>query len=67
VHTGAGNGEEIYLGQDLIALREEALEDEQSLRTAKRLLARLLNVYLGERPLKTRSVMREVVGRGLER
>lgn len=66
VHTGTSNGDDIYLGQDLIALRDEALEDEQSLRTAKRLLARLLSVYLGERPLKTRSVMREVVGRGLE-
>ena len=66
VYTGTSNGDDIYLGEDLIALRDEALEDEQSLRTAKRLLARLLNVYLGERPLKTRSVMREVVGRGLE-
>ncbi|MDH3419393.1 MAG: DNA repair protein RecO [Gammaproteobacteria bacterium] len=66
VHTGSGNGDDTFLGQDLIALREETLADEQSLRAAKRLLARLLNVYLGERPLKTRSVMREVVGRGLE-
>lgn len=64
-YTGP-DSDDIYLGQDLIALREEALEDEQSLRSAKRLLTRLLNVYLGERPLKTRSVMREVVGRGLE-
>ncbi len=65
VYTGPDD-DDIYLGQDLIALREGALEDAQSLRTAKRLLTRLLNVYLGERPLKTRSVMREVVGRGLE-
>ena len=65
-HTGPANGDEIYLGRDLIALREEMLADDQSLRAAKRLLARLLSVYLGERPLKTRSVMREVVGRGLE-
>ena len=66
VYTGPGDGDEVYLGEDLIALREETLGDEQSLRTAKRLLARLLNVYLGERPLKTRTVMRELVGRGLE-
>ncbi len=65
MYTGPDD-DDIYLGQDLIALREGALEDAQSLRTAKRLLTRLLNVYLGERPLKTRSVMREVVGRGLE-
>ena len=66
VYAGPANGEETYLGRDLIALREETLADEQSLRAAKRLLTRLLSVYLGERPLKTRSVMREIVGRGLE-
>lgn len=66
VHAGPANGDETYRGRDLIALREETLADEQSLRAAKHLLARLLGVYLGERPLKTRSVMREIAGRGLD-
>jgi len=66
VHTGSLDGEETYLGRDLIALRDERLDDVEALNSAKRLLTRLLSVYLGERPLKTRSIMREIVGRGLQ-
>lgn len=65
VHTNAGNDEDTYLGRDLIALRDGGLDDDQSLRAAQRLLSRLLSLYLGDRPLKTRAVLRDVVGRGL--
>ncbi len=65
VHTGSATDNDTFLGRDLIALRDGKLGDEHSLRAAQRLLTRLLDVYLGERPLKTRSVMRDIVGRGL--
>jgi DNA repair protein RecO (recombination protein O) len=66
VHTGSRDGADTYLGRDLIALRDECLDDAETLNAAKRLLKRLLGVYLGERPLKTRLIMREIVGRGLQ-
>ncbi|HEX6997089.1 MAG TPA: DNA repair protein RecO [Gammaproteobacteria bacterium] len=56
---------DIYSGADLIALRDEALDTATSLRAAQRLLARVLDAYLGERPLKTRAVLRDIVSRGL--
>lgn len=65
VHAGPNNGDGTYLGRHLIELREGSLGDEQSLRAAQRLLAGLLDVYLGDRPLRTRAVMRDIVGRGL--
>lgn len=64
-HTGTVNGDDTFFGRDLIALRDGSLGDEQSLRAAQRLLTRMLDVYLGERPLKTRAVMRDIVARGL--
>lgn len=61
------NGEhELFAGRDLVALREERLDDEASLRAAKRLLQRALSLYLGERPLKTRAVLRDMFDKGLE-
>jgi DNA repair protein RecO (recombination protein O) len=57
--------EDTYSGRDLIELREERLEDEASLRTAQRLLGRVLQVYLGDRPLQSRIVLRDIVSRGL--
>jgi DNA repair protein RecO (recombination protein O) len=62
----SGAGDDMYLGRDLIALRDGSLGDEQSLRAAQRLLTRVLDSYLGERPLRTRTVMRDIVSRGLE-
>jgi DNA repair protein RecO (recombination protein O) len=64
--NGSAHGAEIYLGSDLISLREGRLDDEQSLRAAKRLLGHALGVYLGERPLRTRLVLQDVFARGLE-
>jgi recombinational DNA repair protein (RecF pathway) len=43
------------------------LDDADSLRAAKRLLARALNSYLGDRPLKSRGVFKDIVDRGLGR
>ena len=56
---------ELFSGRDLISLREESLDDDDSLRAAQRLLAHVLRVYLGERPLKSRLVLQDVVRRGL--
>ena len=58
---------ETYGGAELISLREERLDDAVSLRAAKRLLAQSLSIYLGDRPLRTRSILEEVVARELNR
>ena len=65
MHRGSPDVEGLFSGRELIALREGQLDDEAALRAAQRLLAGLLNLYLGDRPLKTRAVMRDIVGRGL--
>ena len=57
--------EDHYPGRDLLALRDRALDDEASLRTAQRLLGRALKAHLGERPLKSRLVLQDIVSRGL--
>jgi DNA repair protein RecO (recombination protein O) len=56
---------DVYPGRDLIALRELALDDDGSLRTAQRLLGRILRAHLGERPLQSRLVLQDIVSRGL--
>jgi DNA repair protein RecO (recombination protein O) len=56
---------DLYFGRDLIALRERRLEDDRSLKTAQRLLGRVLRAHLGERPLKSRLVLQDIVSRGL--
>ena len=65
-HCGeTGAAAESYSGNELISLREERLEDARSLRAAKRLLAQSLNIYLGDRPLRTRAILEEVIAREL--
>ena len=64
--AAAARGPDIYSGRELISLREQRLDDRDSLRAAKRLLNGVLSVYLGERPLSTRSVLSDVYGRGLQ-
>ena len=59
-------GADVFFGRDLIALREKVLDDKKSLKAAKRLLQRVLRLYLGERPLRTRMVLSELFGKGLE-
>jgi DNA repair protein RecO (recombination protein O) len=56
---------DVYSGRDLIALRDLTLDDDLSLRTAQRLLGRVLREHLGERPLKSRLVLQDIVSRGL--
>ena len=60
-----GSDSELYFGRELIALRELSFDDEGSLRAAQRLLGRVLRAYLGERPLRSRMVLRDIVSRGL--
>ena len=67
LEAGASNGNDSYWGRELISLRDEKLDDDDSLRAAKRLLSQVLRVYLGERPLNTRSVLRELFVRGAKR
>jgi DNA repair protein RecO (recombination protein O) len=56
---------DVYFGSHLISLRDRVLEDEDSLRSAQRLLGRVLRVYLGDRPLQSRLVLQDIVSRGL--
>lgn len=56
---------DVYSGRDLISLREHELGDESSLKTAQRLLGRVLRAHLGERPLQSRLVLQDIVSRGL--
>jgi len=57
--------EDHYPGRDLLALRDLTLDDDASLRTAQRLLGRALKAHLGDRPLKSRLVLQDIVSRGL--
>ena len=61
----ADSDEDHYPGRDLLALRDLKLDDDASLRTAQRLLGRALKAHLGERPLKSRLVLQDIVSRGL--
>jgi DNA repair protein RecO (recombination protein O) len=63
--AGADLDEDRYPGRDLLALRALTLDDDASLRTAQRLLGRALKAHLGERPLKSRLVLQDIVSRGL--
>ena len=64
--SGPADAADTYGGQELMSLREERLNDRDSLSAAKRLLRRALNVYLGERPLRTRSILEDVFARELK-
>lgn len=63
VTTGADD--QVYSGRDLISLRERELDDDAALRAAQRLLGRALRAHLGERPLRSRLVLQDIVSRGL--
>jgi DNA repair protein RecO (recombination protein O) len=63
--VAAGSSVGAFAGKDIISLRERVLEDQPSLRSARRLLGLVLDSYLGERPLRTRAVLKEIVDRGL--
>lgn len=54
---------ETFSGRHLISLREQRLDELESLSAAKRLLGGILRLHLGARPLRTRQVMREIFDR----
>lgn len=56
--------DDAYWGWELMSLRDRELGDAASLRAAKHLLARVLAQYLGDRPLNSRAVLRDVVELG---
>ena len=53
----AATGALVFPGKSLIALAEERLGDERSMRDARVLLRSSLDLYLGGKPLRTREVM----------
>jgi len=66
VAARAPRGDEpTYEGRVLISLRERILDDDDSLRAAQQLLGTVLKAHLGDRPLKSRAVLRDIVARGL--
>jgi DNA repair protein RecO (recombination protein O) len=56
---------DVFSGGELISLRERDLGDDATLRAAQRLLGRVLRLYLGDRPLRSRLVLQDIVSRGL--
>jgi DNA repair protein RecO (recombination protein O) len=54
-----------YAGRSLLALREESLDDPQTLDVARRLLRQALDHCLEGRELRTRNVARSMARRGL--
>jgi DNA repair protein RecO (recombination protein O) len=70
-HTGPHRLEahrpDAFRGSELIALREQNLDDAGHLRAARRILSVALEPHLEGRPLKTRQVLYEIVEKGLER
>ncbi len=54
----ASAGSLAFSGRSLIALAAETLTDPESIRDARRLLMATLDLYLNDRPLNTRKVMR---------
>jgi len=57
--------DEVYAGRELISLRERELDGDAALRAAQRLLGRALRTHLGDRPLRSRLVLQDIVSRGL--
>jgi hypothetical protein len=62
--AGAVENIRAYSGQFIISLREHDLGDPDSLRAARHLLGGALQSHLGDRPLRTRQVLREIAARG---
>lgn len=61
VAAGAAQNDELLLsGQSLLSLGRDELHDAESLRDARRLMQAALSLYLGNRPLKTREVFRQM-------
>ena len=58
-----GRREAALPGEHLISLRDGVLDDSASLQSARRLIGPILDAHVGERPLRSREVMHQVVGR----
>ena len=58
-----GQESRAYPGEHLISLRQGVLDDSASLGTARRLLGRILDSYVGDRSLRSRDVMHQIAGR----
>jgi len=56
--VGVAEGELVLAGRSLLALAAERFDDDGTLKDARRLLRAALDLYLGERPLRTREVGR---------
>lgn len=56
--SGTEQGPLVIEGATLLALAAESLSGTEQLKQAKQLLQRTLRLYLGDRPLKTREVLR---------
>lgn len=56
--------EQAFWGRELLALGAERLDDDESLKAARRLLGRILESHLGDRPLKSRQVLQDIVTKG---
>lgn len=63
VRASGAQGDDVVPGRVLLGLASDDLADDD-LGYAKRLLRRALSVYLGDRPLKSRSVMQSLAARG---
>lgn len=58
----SGEGDEVFSGQSLIALRDDCLIDAPRRQDARRLLRRALQRQLGGKPLETARLLRELRG-----
>lgn len=58
--TTTGRDGLVLSGHSLLSLERDELHDAESLRDAKRLTQAALSLYLGNRPLKTREVYRQM-------
>ena len=52
----------VFAGSSLLAISAGRFDDAQVLRDAKRLMRAALKLYLGDKPLKTRELLRQVMG-----
>jgi len=55
----AQSGGFVFKGSSLLALEQDTLDDDQYLLDAKRLMRAVLNLYLGDKPLKSRELFRK--------
>jgi len=62
VRAAAGDTGFIFAGSSLLGIDAGRFDDAQILRDAKRLLRAALGLYLGDKPLRTRELLRQMAG-----